>query len=152
MLKLNLPQYSFRYGKKNDKLTIYDIIRKKYVVLTPEEWVRQNFLKYLIEEKHFPVGLLAVEMELRHNELVLRADITAYGKNGFPIIIVECKAPSIKISQAGFDQVAVYSMKLGVGLVVVTNGVVHYCCRINHADKRYDFLKEVPDFRDLAWE
>jgi len=149
MRKLNLPQYKFRYGKKKDKITIYDEIRKKFVVLTPEEWVRQNFINYLIKEKYFPSGLLAIEMEFRYNELSLRADIISFNKNGIPVMIVECKAPSIKITQAGFDQVAVYSMKLGVSLVVVTNGLVHYCCKINQGEKRYEFLKEVPDFRNL---
>ena len=150
MLKsLNLPEYSFKFKKDGDAPQIFDEIRKKYVALTPEEWVRQHFLMYLVKEKKFPSSLLLVEASLRYNGMSRRADIVAYDQQGKPLLVVECKAPSVEINQQTFDQVARYNMVLDVSYLVVTNGMKHYCCLLEHGEKSYHFLEEIPDFKEI---
>ena len=146
MTDLNLPNYSFKIKSKENKLYIFDIIRKKNVVLTPEEWVRQNFVQYLILEKKYPKSLIAIEKQLKINQLIKRTDILIFDKNGLPDIIVECKAPSVKISQNAFDQIARYNMKLKATYLIVTNGVQHFYCLMDHQKEAYDFLKEIPEY------
>jgi hypothetical protein len=148
MIKLNLPEYSFRIQKSEKGIRIFDSIRKKFVALTPEEWVRQNFIKYIIEEKKYLASLIAVETGLKYNRLKKRSDITVYDKNGNLWMIIECKAPEVKISQDTFQQVAVYNMsgKTKTKFLAVTNGLKHYCCEINYEKNKYDFLKDFPDF------
>ncbi|HRW62678.1 MAG TPA: type I restriction enzyme HsdR N-terminal domain-containing protein, partial [Bacteroidales bacterium] len=131
MEKLNLPTYSFNIKFIEQRKYIFDFIRKKYVILTPEEWVRQNFLKYLVEEKKYPASLIAVEKEFKLNNLSKRSDAVIYNKQGTPILIVECKAPEVKIGQNVFDQIARYNMVLNVKLLVVTNGLQHFCCKLD---------------------
>jgi len=116
------------------------------VILTPEEWVRQNFLKYLVEEKKYPASLIAVEKEFKLNNLSKRSDAVIYNKQGTPILIVECKAPEVKIGQNVFDQIARYNMVLNVKLLVVTNGLQHFCCKLDAEKDTYCFLKEIPDY------
>ena len=149
MDKLNLPEYTFRVNILKDQKWIFDPLRKKKVVLTPEEWVRQNFIQFLIQEKHYPGPLIKVEMGFKLNKLTKRSDILIFNRNGKPLLIVECKAPSVKVSQDVFDQIARYNISLKVDFLVVTNGIEHYCCQINHQDKSYHFLKDIPDFEDL---
>ena len=149
MSTLNLPEYNFKYKDDDGKKSIFDEIRKSYVALTPEEWVRQNFLKYLQNEKKFPPSLIAVEKALQVYTLKKRADIVVYNKLGKPILIVECKAPKVKITQDAFDQAARYNIKLQVNYLVVTNGLNHYCCRVNLAENNYEFLNEIPDYSEL---
>jgi len=146
MQKLNLPNYSIKLKKEGNKTLVFDQIRKKYVVLTPEEWVRQNFIKFLIEEKKYPASLMAVEMGINLLNTKKRCDIVLYNSKGKPHMIVECKAPSIKISQDTFDQIARYNMKLNANLLVVTNGMEHFTCIIDHQNKCYRFLKEIPKY------
>jgi len=146
MEKLNLPTYSFNIKLIEQRKYIFDFIRKKFVILTPEEWVRQNFLKYLVDEKNYPASLIAVEKEFKLNKLSKRSDAIVYNKSGNPILIVECKAASVNIDQKVFDQIARYNMKLNVEFLVVTNGLEHYCCKINYKTQKYAFLKDIPEF------
>ncbi|MBE9481697.1 MAG: type I restriction enzyme HsdR N-terminal domain-containing protein [Bacteroidetes bacterium] len=149
MYKLNLPEYNFKIRKSNQKLEIFDRFRKKYVALTPEEWVRQNFIKYLISEKYFPESLIIVEKSLTLNQMQKRADIVVYTNKGTPKLIVECKAPEVKITQKTFDQIARYNMTLQVDYLIVTNGIIHYCCRIDFINKTYSFLKKIPEYNEI---
>ena len=146
MQKLNLPIYSIKLKKEENKTLVFDPIRKKHIVLTPEEWVRQNFIQFLIEEKNYPVSLMAVEMGIDLLNTKKRCDIVIYNTKGLPHMIVDCKAPSIKISQDTFDQIARYNIKLNTDLLVVTNGLHHYICMMDHQNQRYHFLKEIPNY------
>ena len=149
MLKLNLPTYSFKIKSIGEKKQIFDEIRKKYVALTPEEWVRQNFIRYLIHEKQFPASLIAIEMALQYNRMKKRGDVVVYDTSGKPVVIVECKAPDVKITQNAFDQVARYNMTLKVKYLVVTNGLIHYCCSMDYEKKSYEFLNEIPLYKNI---
>ena len=149
MNTLNLPEYNFKYKDDDGKKSIFDEIRKSYVALTPEEWVRQNFLKYLQHEKKFPPSLIAVEKALKLYKLTKRADIVVYNNLGKPILIVECKSPKVKITQDAFDQAARYNIKLQVNYLAVTNGIDHYCCKIDLKESNYFFLKEIPEYEAL---
>jgi len=149
MEKLNLPTYSFNIKLIEQRKYIFDFIRKKFVILTPEEWVRQNFLKYLVEEKKYPASLIFVEKEFKLNNLSKRSDAVIYSKSGEPVLIVECKAASIKIDQKVFDQIARYNMQLKVDFLVITNGLEHFCCKLDYLNKKYLFLKEVPEYNNL---
>jgi hypothetical protein len=145
-MQLNLPSYNFKQKQENEKMFIFDCIRKKYVVCTSEEWVRQNFIQYMINEKHYPIALLAVEYSFKYFSMQRRADIVAFDLKGIPKLIVECKAPEVKISQNVFNQIAMYNISLKVPYLVVTNGLSHFCCKINFENNSYDFLTEIPSF------
>jgi len=149
MISLNLPQADFRIKSKENTQLIFDNIRKKYVVLTPEEWVRQHVLYYLTEIKGYPKSLIAVEKQLVVNTLKKRFDILVFNKQGLPEIIVECKSPSIKISQHTFDQIARYNLKLNAQYLMVTNGLHHYFCNLDNINEQYIFLTELPDYMKL---
>ncbi|MCK5028701.1 MAG: type I restriction enzyme HsdR N-terminal domain-containing protein [Bacteroidales bacterium] len=149
MEKLNLPTYSFNIKLIEQRKYIFDFIRKKFVILTPEEWVRQNFLKYLVNEKKYPASLIFVEKEFKLNNLSKRSDAVVYNKTGSPVLIVECKAASVKIDQKVFDQIARYNMKLKVDYLIVTNGLEHFCCKIDYQNQKYLFLKEVPEYENV---
>ena len=146
MQNLNLPIYSIKLKKEGNKTLVFDPIRKKYIILSPEEWVRQNFIQFLIEEKKYPASLMAIEMGIDLLNTKKRCDIVLFNTKGLPHMIVECKAPSIKISQDTFDQIARYNMTLKTDLLVVTNGLQHYVCMFNHQNQRYHFLKEIPNY------
>ena len=146
MQKLNLPEYEFRIKREEAKTLIFDGIRKKYVVLTPEEWVRQNFIKFLKAEKKYPESLMVVEKQIKVNGNPRRFDLLIYSRKGQPNLIVEFKAPNIKITQETFDQVVRYNMVLRVEYVVVTNGLQHFACQIDYEKNSYSFLKDIPDF------
>jgi hypothetical protein len=147
--KLNFPLSKFKLKEDKNKFYIYDVVRRKFVVLTPEEWVRQNCLHYLRDYKHYPMSLLAVEKGIIINNQNLRYDIVAYNKKTNPVLLVECKAPEVKISQSTFDQIAAYNLALKVPYLLLTNGLQHYCCASDFENSRYNFLKEVPDFKEL---
>jgi len=149
MEKLNLPTYNFNIKLEGQRKLIFDSIRKKYVVLTPEEWVRQNFISYLVEDKNYPSGLIAVEKKVDVNRMPQRSDIVLYNNKAVPIMIVECKAASVKISQDTFNQIARYNMKLQVPYLVVTNGLNHYCCQIDYENSSFKFIQEIPDYKSL---
>lgn len=147
--ELNFPNSKFKLKEKEGKIYIFDDARKKYVILTPEEWVRQNCLHYLRDHKKYPISLLAVEKGITINKQNLRYDIVAFSKNAKPVLLVECKAPEVKINQSTFDQIAAYNLKLKVPFLLVTNGIQHFCCVSNFEKAKYDFLKEVPDFTSI---
>jgi len=150
MKTLNLPKYQFRLQKNSDgKTEIFDAIRKRFYILTPEEWVRQNFIQYLIHEKQFPASLMSIEKGLKLNGMTKRTDIVQYNREGQPKLIVECKAPSIKLSQDTFDQAARYNLTLQVDYLIITNGLEHYACKMNYANHKIHFLKELPNFESL---
>lgn len=146
MQALNLPTYNFKLKDQNGILFIFDSIRKKHVVLTPEEWVRQNFIQFLIQDKKYPASLVAVEIGLKYNQLQKRADVLIYNKQGFPHLMIECKAPEVKITQETFHQIAAYNMIFKVNYLVVTNGLDHFCCKMDYSENNYQFLKMIPDF------
>jgi len=146
MQQLNLPTYKFRIKNTKNKYAIFDIIRKKYVILTPEEWVRQHIIHYLIEEKNYPISLIGVEKKLTVNKLTKRTDILVFNNKGLPHIIIECKAPSVPINQNAFDQIARYNLKLNANYLFVTNGLNHYSCKMDFENEAYIFLESIPDY------
>jgi hypothetical protein len=150
MLKqLNLPQYSFKISGNGESETILDPLRRKFVKLTPEEWVRQNFVQYLINEGKYPAGLIGIEVMFSLNKLKRRVDILIHNRSGVPVMIVECKAPEVKIDDKVFDQIVCYNIGLKVPYIVVTNGIDHYACKIDHKENKYEFLMAIPLYEDL---
>ncbi len=149
MVRLNLPIQQLKLKEDDNILKIYDSLRLKYLVLTPEEWVRQNFVSYLISEKHFPASLMANEVALKLNKMTRRCDTIVFNGKGEPFVIIEYKAPNIKIDQQVFDQIVRYNMVLKAEYLIVSNGLQHYCCKINYTDKSYYFIKEIPNYSDL---
>ncbi|MDA9563719.1 type I restriction enzyme HsdR N-terminal domain-containing protein [Flavobacteriales bacterium] len=150
MQQLNLPEYAFKIKKVGGgKKQIFDAIRKKYVVLQPEEWVRQNFAQFLIQDRKYSASLMVFEHSLKYNGRSKRGDIVLFGKDGKPKLIVECKAPNVKIDESVFDQAAQYNMKLQLDYMIVTNGMQHYCCKIDRLHQKYTFLREIPTAQDL---
>lgn len=147
MQKLNFPTYSFRFKNNENKVSIFDAIRKKFVVLQPEEWVRQHCLQFLIEEKKYPKSLINVEKELTVNDLRKRYDIVVYNPNGQIHLVVECKAPKINIDQTVFDQIARYNLELNATYLMVTNGINHYFCQMDFENERYVFLRDIPEYQ-----
>ncbi len=152
MQALNLPTFSFTIKEVNGRKMIFDTIRKKMVVLTPEEWVRQNFISYLTEYKEFPASLMAVETKVNINGLSQRADIVSFNKQRKPVFVVECKAPHIKITNKVFDQVARYNIQLKTRLICVTNGINHYCALLSKDGRQYNFLEDIPFYKQLKIE
>lgn len=152
MFDLNLPKYTFRTKKEQDSLFIFDRCRQKYVALTPEEWVRQNVVEYLIQVKNFPAARVANEVVVVINGMNKRSDSVIYDKMMRPRIIVEYKAPTVKITQKVFDQIATYNFELDVDLLIVSNGLQHYCCKMDKENHQYFFLKEIPDYASLNWD
>ena len=147
--KLNLPSYDFNLRTINDKQFIYDVYRKKYVLLTPEEWVRQSFARYLTEDRGYPGSLMMTEQTLHLNKQVKRCDILIHKPAGKPSVLVECKAPSIHIVPETFDQVARYNLVFKVKYLMVSNGLKHYCCFVDFGNRRVFFMDEIPDYDDL---
>ncbi|MBO5251874.1 MAG: type I restriction enzyme HsdR N-terminal domain-containing protein [Bacteroidaceae bacterium] len=149
MLPLNLPFYPAKIQKRNGKNVIFDSLRQKYVALTPEEWVRQHFTHFLTDFKGYPKGLLANEIQLDLNGTKKRCDTVLFNKDLSAKMIIEYKAPSVEITQAVFDQITRYNMVLKVDYLIVSNGINHYCCRIDYSTMKYTFLPEIPDYTAL---
>ena len=149
MQKLNFPAADIKYKTENKKSLVLDIIRRKYVVLTPEERVRQYLLHYLVNYLKYPPGLLAVETLVKIHGLNQRADVVAYNKKGEPSLIAECKAPDVKIDNSVFDQAARYNLKLGVAFLLITNGIKHYCAHLDKKQGTYKLLKKIPFYEEL---
>ncbi|MDZ7897423.1 MAG: type I restriction enzyme HsdR N-terminal domain-containing protein [Arcicella sp.] len=147
MDNLNLPAYNHKLKKINDKLCIWDIIRKKYIVLTPEEWVRQHFVHHLINDHHYPKGLIKLESGLSYNSLLKRTDIQVFDRLGNLFMIVECKAPYIKLSEAVFAQAAQYNLVLKAQYLTIANGMIFHCCRTDWETKQMNFLETLPIFQ-----
>ena len=146
MRNLNFPSYKFRIKNSENNTHIFDVIRKKFVVLQPEEWVRQHCVQYLIQEKKYPISLINVEKVVLINGLRKRYDIVIFNPDGSLALIVECKAPEVKISQSVFDQIARYNRILKAPYLMVTNGINHYFCTMNHDLESYDFLESLPNY------
>jgi hypothetical protein len=151
--QLNLPEYSFRISGKQGSEMIFDPLRRKWVRLTPEEWVRQNFVQYLIKEGKYPQGLIGIEINFRLNNMKKRVDILVHNRRGEPVMIVECKSPEIKISDfyedKVYDQLGEYNFGYKVPYVIVTNGIVNYAFRFSSLTGKYEHLMEIPLYEDL---
>lgn len=145
MLTLTLPAFDYKIRKQNGTVMIFDVIRKKYVTLTPEEWVRQHLIHYLVREKGYPQSLIAVEKEINLYGLKRRFDVVCYNRQSEPYLIVECKAPAIALSQQVFDQVFRYNLVMAAPYVAITNGIKHFCGSLS-ADKTFSFLSDFPSF------
>lgn len=146
MQKLNFPAYTFRFKNSENKVAIFDVIRKKFIILTPEEWVRQHTVQFLLEEKKYPKSYINVEKLIKVNDTSKRYDIAVFKPNGELFLLIECKAPEVAISQDTFDQIARYNLKLKAEYLMVTNGLNHYFCQMDFENEKYIFLKELPNF------
>ena len=146
MIRLNLPRYSFRIKSKENKLYIFDRNRKKEVLLTDEEWVRQHFVEYLVKDKNYPRSRIAIEKQCKVENMTKRTDIVVFDRKGEAEIIVECKAPRVEINQDSFDQIARYNLKMKASYLVVTNGMEHFFCQMDHEAQQYKFLRDIPNF------
>lgn len=149
MLELNLPVFDINIKKNGNKLTVFDRLRRRFVALTPEEWVRQHFINYLITEKKYPTSLIANEIQIDLNNQKKRCDSVIYNKEMHPLVIVEYKAPDVKITQEVFDQIANYNIVLKVEYLIVSNGINHYCCRIDYEQQKYQYLSDIPSYNEL---
>lgn len=144
--ELNFPKFSFRFKNKENKISIFDVIRKRFVILQPEEWVRQHCIHYLIDYKGYPKSLINIEKELIINSLRKRYDIVVFNSDGSIHLMVECKAPSININQNVFDQIALYNLSLNATYLMISNGINHYYCQMDFKNEKYHFLKDIPEY------
>jgi len=144
MEKLNLPEFDIKLKQEGDKTWVFDLLRKKYVVLTPEEWVRQHFLNYLTTSLGYPKSLMKVESGMRHHKLIRRTDILVYNREAKPFMLVECKAAEVSLNQAVFDQVSAYNQAYQAPHLVITNGLHHFCCKLDFQSQKYEFLTDLP--------
>ena len=149
MNELNLPPYEVKLGGTRQKPEIFDFLRRRFVALTPEEWVRQHFTHWLVEHKGYPKGLLGNEIALRCGEKTLRCDSILYDKEARPQMIIEYKAPTVPVTQRVFNQVSAYNLLLRVDYLVVSNGLQHYCCRMDYEHRTYRFLEDIPEYDSL---
>jgi hypothetical protein len=146
MQNLNFPSYNFRFKNSENKVSIFDDIRKKFIILTPEEWVRQHTVQFLLQQKNYPKSYLNVEKLIKLNDISKRYDIVVFHPNGALFLLIECKAPEVKITQDTFDQIARYNLKLKAEYLMVTNGLNHYFCQMDFENEQYVFLEDLPDF------
>ena len=149
MQTLNLPNYQKKISQIKERPFIFDIVRRKNVILTPEEWVRQHFINYLITEKNYPKERMANEVSVSLNGMSRRCDTVIYNNYLEPVAIVEYKAPTVPITQDVFEQIARYNISLRVGILIITNGMEHYCCRIDYEAMTYSYLKEIPAYEEI---
>jgi len=149
MRKLNLPEYDFRYRVEGEDRYVMDVFRKRYVMLTPEEEVRQRFARYLVEEKDYPSSLIMTEYALKLNKMIRRCDILVHKPAGHPAVLVECKAPAVNLNQAVFDQVSQYNLVFKVEYLMITNGLKHYCCTVDFDSQKVNFLNKIPSYTDI---
>ena len=146
MQNLNFPSYNFRFKNSENKVSIFDDIRKKFIILTPEEWVRQHIVQFLLQEKKYPKSYINVEKLIKVNDLNKRYDIVVFKPNGELFLLIECKSPDVKITQETFDQIARYNLKLNAQFLMLTNGLNHYFCQMDFEKETYIFLEELPFF------
>ena len=152
-MDLNLPGYQFKIRKSaHGKSEIFDVFRKKFIMLTPEEWVRQNFLRFLVEEKGYPETLILIEKGLMVNKMHRRFDAVVYSTGGKPAVLLEFKAPGVMIGQKVFEQIAAYNFSLRVNYLMVSNGMSHYCCRLDFTDSNFKFMDGIPQYSQLEME
>jgi type I restriction enzyme hsdR protein N-terminal domain protein len=149
MIQLNLPPYQLRVRETNGRKQILDILRRKYVALTPEEWVRQHFIHYLIDHKGYPAPLLANEVPLQVGEKKVRVDSVLYDNQLRPRMIIEYKAPTIPLTQKVFEQISVYNLLLHVDYLIISNGIDTYICKMDYDSQTYTFLEAIPDYQDI---
>ena len=149
MIRLNLASFKIKLSGTIQKPMIYDILRRKHVALTPEEWVRQHFIHYMIECKSYPASLMANEVSLKYGSKSLRADTVLYNRSLKPIMIMEYKAPDIAITRNVFDQISAYNLLLHVDYLIMSNGMQHYCCKMDYDRRSYTFLTDIPDYPDI---
>jgi len=147
MQKLNFSDYSFRFKNSENKVSIFDSVRKKFILLTPEEWVRQHVVAFLVVEKKYPKALINVEKVVKVNGMNKRYDIVVFNSDGSIFLLIECKAPEVKVDQKTFDQIARYNLSLNAQYLMVTNGLNHYFCEMDFGNEKYTFLKELPEFK-----
>jgi hypothetical protein len=149
MQQLNFPLFEFKLRRLNNRQEIFDPVRHKFVTLTPEEWVRQHLIAYITQVKGYPVSMIGVEKQLLLNKLLKRFDLVVFKRNATPLLLVECKAPGVEITEKAFDQAARYNMLLRAEYFLITNGLEHYTCRIDYEHKQYIFIEEIPHFEEL---
>jgi hypothetical protein len=152
MQPLNFPHFDFRLRNLNNRDEIFDPVRHKFVTLTPEEWVRQHLIAYLVNIKGYPVSMIGVEKQLLLNKLPKRFDLVVFGRNANPFLLVECKAPGVEITEKTFDQAARYNMLLQADYFIITNGLEHYTCRLDYENRHYIFIEEIPPFGRIPGE
>lgn len=150
MYQLNLPTFDLQLRGTSNKPEIYDFLRRRYVKLTPEEWVRQHFVHWLTDAKGYPKGLLGNEIALQCGEKRLRCDSILYDRQLHPVAIMEYKAPTVQLSQKVFDQIASYNLLLHVDYLMVSNGLQHICCRMDYDNHRFVFLPGIPDYDEIG--
>ena len=151
-MEINLPPFEIKLRDEHGKRLIFDFLRRRYVALTPEEWVRQHFVEMLINERAFPAALMGNEVSLTQNGIARRCDTVVADRTGQPLVIVEYKAPSIHITQKTFDQIVRYNMVLHAHYLIVSNGLNHYCCQIDYDKNTYRFLEDIPQYNNLKHE
>jgi hypothetical protein len=149
MESLNLPTYLFRLKEDKGKKYIFDEIRRRFVLLTPEEWVRQHVIHFLVNLKSFPLSLISIEKGFSHNRRKQRFDLLVYDRKGNPLMLVECKAPAVEINQHVFDQAGRYNNKYRASYLMITNGIKHYCCLIHETNRQFRFLHDIPDYGEM---
>ena len=150
MISLNLPSYKINVAERCGRRMIYDFLRRRYVALTPEEWVRQHFTHFLVEHRHYPAALLGNEITVQLNGVARRCDSVLYSRDGGrPRMIVEYKAPDVPVTQAVFTQISAYNSVLRADYLIVSNGLQHYCCHVDYAAMKVDFLSDIPSYPDL---
>jgi hypothetical protein len=150
MLQLNFPEFGYRLRQTRGLTEIFDIVRKKFVALTPEEWVRQHLLHYMVEQKNIPATLIGVEKMLVVNGLRKRYDLVVFSRSGMPALLAECKAPEVQITASVFDQAARYNLSLNATYFVITNGLQHFACQLDYQNKRYIFIEEIPGYSQIV--
>ena len=148
-MEINLPPYDIKLREKDGHRQIFDFLRRRYVTLTPEEWVRQHFTHWLVEHKGYPKGLLGNEIALKCGDKTLRCDSILYNKDAQPQMIIEYKAPTVPLTQRVFNQISVYNLLLHVDYLVVSNGLQHYCCRMDYERQTFAFMQDIPDYDAL---
>ena len=149
MHELNLPSFEVTLRGTREKPEILDFLRRRFVALTPEEWVRQHFTHWLVEHKGYPQGLLGNEIALKCGDKTLRCDSVVYNKQTRPLMIIEYKAPAVPLTQRVFSQISAYNLLLHVDYLVVSNGLQHFCCRMDYDRQTYHFLQAIPDYELL---
>lgn len=149
MLNLNLPPFDIKVKKIDGRLSVFDKVRRKYVALTPEEWVRQHFVNYLVSEKGYPESLIANEIQINLNQQKKRCDTVVYDRDAIPLVIIEYKAPEVGITQNVFDQIVQYNIVLKVRYLIVSNGLNHYCCKVDYKNHTFAYLPDIPSYDEL---
>ncbi len=149
MQALNFPSFTFRFKNSENKVSIFDEIRKKFIILTPEEWVRQHVVRFLLEEKKYSKSLINVEKVLKINGLTKRYDVVVFNNDGSILVLIECKSTDVNINQSVFDQIARYNITLKAEYLMVTNGLNHYFCKMDYENEKYTFLKDLPEFNKI---